>query len=445
MRAWWRFAYRLCLHYRCGPVPSLSADDYRLKILYFCPQQVWPLTGGALLRNFHLANALAGRCPVTLLQLVPPNEQTAQDWPATNFRQVLTFQRDSAYTAGKILRGLVGPTALPVLNYASRKAAAGLSALLAREPFDAVQLESVHLLSYIDVIRQAATRPAILADWHNIESELMTRYASNAGNLARRLAAKRTARLLGLAEQQLLSIADVHTVVSEREREILLQRSPGANIHVIPNGVDAAAFAGLEPGGSAANDAAQRNSVLYVGSMDYHANADAVMWFAREIWPGVENRFPGLTFTIAGRNPGPAIQALASSRVHVTGSVKDVRPYYANALVVVVPLRVGSGTRLKILEAMAAGVPVISTSLGAEGLGAVDNVHLVIADGAEQVQTALIRLLEDPVLAGRLSRSARSFVTQYYDWSFIGQQLYELHRDVYVRRQSLRSPQRPRA
>src|SRR6185437_812341 len=190
-----------------------------LKILYFCPQQVWPLTGGALLRNFHLANALAGRCSVTLLQLARPGEPAAGKWPSTNFRQVLTFERDSAYTLAKILGGLVGPAPLPVLNYASRTATAELSALLARESFDVVQLESVHLLSYLDTIRQAPHPPAVVADWHNIESELMARYASNAGNWARRLVARRTARLLERAEQRLLSNADVHTVVSERERQ----------------------------------------------------------------------------------------------------------------------------------------------------------------------------------------------------------------------------------
>lgn len=404
-----------------------------MKILYFCPQQVWPLTGGALLRNFHLANALASRCPVTLLQLARPGEQAAVEWPATNFRQILTFERDSAYTPVKILNGIAGPVPLPVLNYASKTAAAALSSLLARESFDTVQLESVHLLSYLDTIRQAPCRPAVIADWHNIESELMARYASKTGNWARRLVAKRTAHLLQNAEQRLLSGADLHTVVSERERQLLLNRLPGANIQVIPNGVDTAAFAPAQDGASRAS---RRQGVLYVGSMDYHANVDAVTWFVREIWPKVEKQFPDLTFTIVGRNPGPGVRALASRSVRVTGSVEDVRPYYAGALAVVVPLRVGSGTRLKILEAMAAGVPVISTTLGAEGLGAVNNVHLLLADNADQMSASVARILQHPALAGNLSDAAKEFVAQRYDWSLIGQRLYDIHREVYVSVQS---------
>ncbi len=408
-----------------------------MNILFFCPQPVWPLTGGALLRNFHLANALAKRCSVTLLQLTNPGKHASGKWPTTNFRQVLTFEREASYTTGKILSGLVGPTPLPVLNYASAKAAAGLSALLAQEPFDAVQLESVHLLSYFDVIRQAPGRPVIFADWHNIESELMARYAAKTGNWARRLVAKRTAQLLERAEQQLLSGADVHTVVSERERQLLLKHFPEAKIHVIPNGVDSAAFRDFQADGSRQMHGPGRNTVLYVGSMDYHANVDAVTWFVREIWPSIENQFPGLTFTIAGRNPGPGVRALASPRVRVTGSVEDVRPYYAAALAVVVPLRVGSGTRLKILEAMAAGVPVVSTTLGAEGLAAINNLHLLLADTAGQISSALTQVLRDSELATDLSCAARSFVTEHYDWSLIGQRLYDIHREVYVSAQSL--------
>lgn len=397
-----------------------------MKILYFCPQQVWPATGGALLRNFHLANTLAKRCSVTLLQLARPGQDIERSWPATNFREILTWQRESAYTPWKILSGMLGPLPLTVLNYSSKKIAADLSELLARESFDAVQLESVHLLPYLDVIKHAPGSPAVIADWHNIESELMARYASQVTNPAKRLAAKRTAQLLQRAEQRLLSGASEHIVVSEREKNLLLQRYAAASIHVIANGVDAAAFEKVAQERDR-GAGATRTSIVYVGSMDYHANADAVIWFDREIWPAVAAQLDNYTFNIVGRNPGPAVQALASNRVRVTGSVDDVRQYYAEASAVVVPLRVGGGTRLKILEAMAAGVPVISTALGAEGLHAEDDVHLVIANTPSEIASALVRVVRDKNLASRLSRAARAFVTERYDWAFIGEQLYGVY------------------
>jgi sugar transferase (PEP-CTERM/EpsH1 system associated) len=406
-----------------------------LKILYFCPQRVWPLTGGALLRNFHLANVLAARCQVTLLQLAKPDEKETGTWPETHFHRILTFERGPGYTPGNILRGMLGPTPLPVLNYASKSAAAKLSELLASEPFDAVQLESVHLLSYLDVIRRAPSRPAVIADWHNVESELMSRYASRTGNWAKRLLAYRTAHLLERAEQRLLSEADVHLVVSERERQLLESRFSKANVHVVPNGVDTAAFQTTVAGRSSSNETP--NTLLFVGSMDYHANVDAVVWFVREIWPDVSSRFPSLTFTIAGRNPGPKVQALASTSVRITGSVDDIRPFYLSAAAVVVPLRVGSGTRLKILEAMAAGVPVVSTSLGAEGLEAADGVHLLTGDSRREFTSALIRLIQDRALAAALANAGLTLVAERYDWSIIGQRLYDIHDKVYGRTHSL--------
>lgn len=353
-------------------------------------------------------------------------------WPQTNIQRVITYERDSAYTLRKILSGIAGPLPLTVLNYASKEVAAALSKLLAEESFDAVQLESVHLLSYLDTIRNAPRRPAIVADWHNVESELMARYAAQTQNPAKRLVALRTAQLLRKAEQKLLSEADVHLVVSEREKILLNRRAPGAEVHVVPNGVDTTAFEGVAAERFATGGAA-RTTVLYVGSMDYHANVDAVMWFAREIWPLIAPQFPELVFTIAGRNPGPSVRALASADIQVTGSVDDVKPYYAAAAAVVVPLRVGSGTRLKILEAMAAGVPVVSTTLGAEGLNATNGQQLLIGDTPDGIAAALTGLLQNPAKARALAHAGKTLVESQYDWPLIGKRLYEIHNALYLR------------
>lgn len=378
---------------------------------------------------------LGARCSVTLLQLSRPGE-SAVTWPQNSLQRVLTYERDSAYTAGKILRGIAGPLPVTVLNYASKNVAVALSALLAEESFDAVQLESIHLLSYLDTIRSASRRPAVVADWHNVESELMARYAARTSNPAKRLVALRTAQLLKKAEQKLLSEADVHLVVSEREKTLLKQRAPQAEIYVVPNGVDASGFEGVATERFAGGTAARKN-VLYVGSMDYHANVDAVTWFAREIWPLVAIQFPELVFTVVGRNPGPSVRALASSNIRVTGSVDDVKPYYATAAAVVVPLRVGSGTRLKILEAMAAGVPVVSTKLGAEGLDAMDGLELLIADTPDSIATALARLLRNSAEAQALADAGKALVSKQYDWPLIGKRLYEIHNELYLRTHSV--------
>jgi glycosyltransferase involved in cell wall biosynthesis len=211
-------------------------------------------------------------------------------------------------------------------------------------------------------------------------------------------------------------------VTSERERARLQARNPAAEIHVIPNGVDVQYFGAEEP-----NPGLPRTSLLFAGSMDYSANIDAVVWFVDNMWLELRRQHPAMSFAIVGRDPTPVVRALAHDRVNVTGTVPDVRPYYSGALAAVVPLRIGSGTRLKILEAMAAGIPVISTKLGAEGLDLEDGTHLLLADSAREMIAAVNRLASSPELWLHLSRSGREVVSRLYDWRALTEDLYRIH------------------
>jgi polysaccharide biosynthesis protein PslH len=362
---------------------------------------------------------------VTLLQILQPGEQLTTESGA--FEKITGTTKDKSYTPLKVLRGLIGPVPLTVLNYTSSAVDNSLRSILAERAFDAVQLESSHLFRYLDTIRNAPGRPAVLLDWHNIESELMARYAAEVPSLPKRLVAGRTATLLKGVEQDLLQRCDGHTVVSEREREQLLARKPGARVWVVPNGVELRQPASDER-------TSQKDALLFVGSMDYHANIEAVTWFARRIWPSVSANLPELRFVIAGRSPAADVQALASGKVEVTGTVDDVRPYYARALAVVVPLRVGGGTRLKILEAMALGVPVVSTRLGAEGIAVQHGENILLADTEAEMEAAIGRIASQPDLRRDLSQAGRRLVEQKYDWEAIGNDLYQVHQTLAVSR-----------
>jgi glycosyltransferase involved in cell wall biosynthesis len=158
--------------------------------------------------------------------------------------------------------------------------------------------------------------------------------------------------------------------------------------------------------------------------MDYHANIDAAVFFAREVWPKLAERVPDAVFTIVGRKPSDAVRALAAGeRIEVTGTVDDVRPFYREAWVAVAPLRVGGGTRLKILEAMAAGVPVVSTGLGAEGLHAEPNRDYLLADTAGALVEAIAGLAGDAAKRTALIRAGRDLVERQYDWAALGDAL----------------------
>jgi sugar transferase (PEP-CTERM/EpsH1 system associated) len=402
-----------------------------MRILYIATRICWPVRSGAHLRDFHIAQYLASKAELTYLGL-DSGEEGAQNQlvcfdpiPALGEAKVVRVQRGSGYSVGKIVRGLIGPSPLVILNYTSPTVTRELERLLSRNRFDVVQVEGIFMSAYVPLIRRFAPRALLNADWHNVDSGLMDRYAENELRWPHRLYARRTASLLRKLEDQFLSTCDSHTVCSELERQHLLSRNSQANIEVIPNGVDTKAFA------ATARTADHQRTLLFVGAMDYHANIDGVRYFANEVWPAIHQRRPELQFLIVGSKPSPEVRKLGERPgITVTGAVDDLRPYYADALAAVVPLRIGGGTRLKILEAMAAGTPVISTSIGAEGLPVRNGRDILLADSPQELAQAAALLNANSDLWKNLAAAGREFVVPF-DWSVIGDKLlrfYDLQR-----------------
>jgi len=408
-----------------------------MRLLYFTAHQIWPINTGARLRDYQLARRLAARFSVTFVEMRHAGEGHTMPPDGSGLASVVTLYKGRTYSAFKILRGLAGPTPVTVLNCWSLRLASELADVLRSRQFDTVQIEGMQLMKYLPVIRKGPGCPATVVDWHNIESELMWRYAKTAGNPLKRVAAWRVAKLIERAENRLLDTCDTHIVTSERERQKLLARHPGANIHVIPNGVDAGYYSPTQIAEARrrTGQCDSKRTILFVGSMDYHANIDAVTWFSQAVWPEIARNHPDLKFTIVGRDPAPEVRALASDRIRVIGTVDDVRPFYASAVAVVVPLRSGSGTRLKILEAMAAGVAVVSTRLGAEGIDAENDVHLLLADSGPEIAAAVGRVVSSAETRARLSAAARAFVVSRYDWTVVSEQLCRIHCDLVRPRQ----------
>jgi polysaccharide biosynthesis protein PslH len=403
-----------------------------MRLLYFSAHQVWPLTSGNRLRDYHLARQLAKRASVTFVEMCHPGEQPSSPPSDCGFEEIISLKKGVGYTPLKIFRGIVGPVPLTVLNYFQTRSALQLANVLTRGRFSTVQIEGSQLSKYVSVINAAPNRPPIVVDWHNIESELIWRYSENTSLWPKKMLARRTSILLQRTEMMLLERCEAHTVVSERERQKLLGRCPCAHVYVIPNGVDTHFFSAAQISEIRRNTQVPipKRNILFVGSMDYHANIDAVTWFAKEVWPEISRRHPELEFVIAGRHPSLAVRALASEQIRVTGTVEDVRPFYAAAVTVVVPLRVAGGTRLKILEAMAAGVPVVSTRLGAEGIDATHDVDLLLADRSAEIISAIEQILGSAETSSRLIRAARDLVVRRYDWATLGDELYHIHRNL---------------
>lgn len=413
-----------------------------MHVLQFAPRVCWPLDTGAKLRNFHLARALSQRVKVTHLAFADrdPPLGTLRDV----YDQVVTVKQSPGYTPTKILRGALGRTPLTVLNYTTDAMMRMLERVLAEQQFDVVQVEGSQLAAYLPIIRAAKCRPMAVCDWHNIESEVMRRYAEREASNLRKKYAKRTARQLLALEQQAGSEFDAHLTVSERDGARVRELVRDARVFVIENGVDPDYYsdAQIETAYSAwpnrSGPDGTKRRLLFVGSMDYHANIDAAVNFARTVWPELVESHDELTYTIVGKDPSPEVLELSSNRgIEITGTVEDVRPYYRDAVAAIVPLRVGGGSRLKILEAMAAGVPVIATTVGAEGLAVSNRENIVIANTNEEMREAIARIAEDSTLRSKLRGGGRVLVSQRYDWSAVGDSLFRAYEE-------LLSVQRPR-
>ena len=397
-----------------------------MRVLHFAPRVCWPLDTGAKLRNYHLARVLSEKADVSLLAFTDAEQSLGE--LEKFYEQVIAVPRDPGYTLAKMIRGTLGSTPLPVLNYTTDSMKRALESILRDRDFDIVQVESIHLMTYLPIITGSRHRPLMICDWHNIESELLGRYSKREPNILKRAYAGKTARLMSEFERRAMREFDAHIAVSKRDAQQLRSINSEARVFVIENGVDTAYYEEAVSGGKAAS---KPNRIVFVGSMDYHANIDAAVSFARDVWPGLHDRYPEMIFTIVGRDPAPEVRALTTNPgIEVTGTVDDVRPFYREALAAVVPLKVGGGSRLKILEAMAAGVPVVSTTLGAEGLDVHDGEDIVIADTNEQLAEALGKVIKNEELRQRVSEAGRALVSDRYDWSRLGANLFETYQQL---------------
>jgi polysaccharide biosynthesis protein PslH len=393
-----------------------------IRLLHVAPRFYGRPITGAEQRNYHLGARLAKHMRVVHVGFSRPEESPFPE--ADNPRhRFISVPRPASYRPLDLLRGAVGPLPFSVLNYTRGEMEDVLARLLREERFDIVQLEGVQLAGYLPLLRRAVNRPrAIVCDWHNIESEVLHRYADAAANPALRLYARHAANRLEEFERRFVHQCDMHVVVSERDRDTLARYGAGAPIVLIDNGVDVESFS--DCAGARGRPPAGRFRVVFVGAMDYHANVDAVKNFALSAWPEVHRRLPQSVFTIVGRNPGSEIRSLGTAPgIEVTGTVPDVRPYYAEAFAAVAPLRVAGGTRLKILEAMAAGVPVVATTRGAEGLAVDPNVHFLLANTAGEMCEAVVLLSRDSVKAAHLVSAGLELVRRRYDWAALGDAL----------------------
>jgi sugar transferase (PEP-CTERM/EpsH1 system associated) len=394
-----------------------------MRILWLNANLLLPLDKGGKIRTWHLMRHLARRHAITYLTFAEDDEAAAV---RVAMREVCSSlvnvpRREPVKGSARFYAGiathLFDPLPYAVAKYRSTAYREALGELVAHGGFDRVVCD--FLVPAVN-LRGTLPCPSILFT-HNVEAEIWRRHAETAPHaLSQRLYRRQWRRMLRF-EARTLARFDRILAVSDADAETfrrLYGDSITAPIDVVPTGVDTEYF-------TPTPEAFVRpHHLAFIGSMDWMPNEDAVLFFCRDVFPRVRDAVPGTTLSIIGRSPTAAVRRLAQQPgIEVTGTVQDVRPALGQAAATIVPLRVGGGTRLKIFEAMAAGKAVVSTTVGAEGLPAEPDRHLLIADGAEAFTAAVVRVLREPALRHSLERDARALVLDHYDWAIAAARL----------------------
>ena len=386
-----------------------------MKILLLTPDLPYPSESGAALRNMGIIRGLrAAEHEVSLLSFRSGTAELSGNPLAELCAAVHTVPLPARTRKDRLVTLLASSRADLESRLASAEFARALRQLLQSEPFDIVQFSGIELGGYLELILAEKRSAKVVYDALNAEADLQRLIARvDAGQIKRLPAAlysSAQARRLARFEAGVCCRVDAVIAVSGEDRD-LLQRYGGAPITVMSNGIEVADY--RPPAG---NTRSERH-IVFSGKMDYRPNVDAAEWLCNEILPRVWERDRSVRLSIVGRNPHPRLQLLAEDpRIQLTGWVESVLPFLHDAALFVVPLRMGSGTRLKILQAMAAGCAVLSTSIGAAGLNSQARGALEIADDADDFADAVHALLQEDERRRELGRRAQEAVGKFYDW-----------------------------
>lgn len=397
----------------------------RPRLLFLCQTLPYPPDGGVWIRSYHVLRLLTEEFDVTALCFKRSDARTTghdADAAIAALRELCPAEafevpqaRSRMRFLGDHLTSLVRGRPFTVYKHASRSFRDRLVELLATGAFDLVHVDSLDLSGYLP--RLAGLR--VVCVHHNIESELLRRRASVERWLWLRWYLRRQAQLLEREERYWCPRVDLNITVSESDAKLLRGLAPEAETVVIPNGVDTEHF---RPGFAPTREW----ELVFVGGAGWFPNRDGMTWFCEEILPRVRAR--------SGSSPARVVWVGKASEqdtsyfdrrygVQLTGYVKDIRPLVHRAACYIVPLRVGGGTRLKILDAWAMGKAVVSTPVGCEGLDARDGENILIRGDPESFAEAVVAVVGDPELRHRLAAEARATAERKYSWEIIGAEM----------------------
>ncbi|MGJ5813866.1 glycosyltransferase family 4 protein [Paludibaculum fermentans] len=390
-----------------------------MRILNITNQVPYPPMSGATLRVYNILRRIARKNQVYVAAFRDTDsEPEGADHLRRFCQEVVTVKRktlrDSMHLGVAFASLLQGDP--PELRLVFCKELAQEIRRLAEQiEFDVIVIDHGSMGMYVDALPEHLRKRAV---WilHDIDFEKFKQIARIEQDKVAKARAWVHAATMRRWQPAFASRFGACVVMSEADRRLLLLTNADLSVAVSPNGVDTEYCRPLPGNGDS-------NEMLLIGNMAYQPNIDAAVYFCKEVLPLIRKDVADAKARIVGINAGATVRGLEGNGIFVTGGVPEVEPYYKKAKVCVVPLRAGSGTRLKVLEAMAFGRPVVSTSIGCEGLGVVDGEHILLADGSKRFAEQSIKLLTQNELRMRIASSARQFVVASYDWNIIADKL----------------------
>ena len=407
-----------------------------MRILWLKSELLHPVDKGGKIRTYQMLKQINRVHDVTYLTFLDPKDSPESTQRAAEYCQRLALiprsetQKNGVHFYSDLALNLGSKLPYAIQKYRSTEMRQAVERELSERNHDVVVCD--FLVPSINLARDRRC-PAVLFQ-HNVESMIWRRHYEVQTNKIKKAFFRSQWQKMYWYEREACQSFDAVVAVSRDDREQMRNEFGLTQVYDVPTGVDTEFFRSTRA-------AREPFELVFTGSMDWMPNEDAIIYFIERIMPRIADWNPQVTLTVVGRSPGKDLKALAESnaQIKITGRVDDVRPYIDKASAYIVPMRVGGGTRLKIYEAMAMGKPVISTTVGAEGLPVRDGRELLIADQPEDFAQAVIRALSDLPFAAKIGEQARALVCEQFGWERAAQAFMQVCEKVVNRRASKRA------
>ena len=398
-----------------------------MRILIVANKMPYPAKDGGTIATLSLARSLRKcGCEVDLLAMNTPKHYCkVEDIPAEISSEISfhVVEVDTTIRPAKALKNLLF-SSLPynAERFVNKDFKKKLSELLSENCYDVVQLEGLYLCPYIETIRKYSSAKIALRA-HNVEHEIWQRMVENEKSLPKRLYKGIIARRMRRFELSYINSYDYLVPITDRDADFFAQNGNAKPVHVVPLGLEP-----MSPLFSIDNSKVDFPVFSFLGALDWQPNIEGLEWFVRNVWCEYRKRHSGAKFRVAGRNANKEfVNFLISSNVDYLGELENVVNYYASGAIFVVPLLSGSGMRVKVVEAMAAGKAVITTSVGTEGIATEDGRNILVADDASKFIECMEKIAGNRALFDDISANARRFIRENYDNDMIAQGLRDFY------------------